>query len=66
MPTGTEYEQKISTYGWDNLAPQTILLWNSDEIRYALERQHFRQGLIEKYRFCIEQGIPNYDIRAED
>lgn len=21
---------------------------------------------LEKYRFCIEQGIPNYDIRAED
>ncbi|MGB7440113.1 MAG: restriction endonuclease [Coleofasciculaceae cyanobacterium] len=48
------------------IAPQTILLWNGDEIRYALERQHFRPGLLEKYRFCIEQGIPNYDIRAED
>lgn len=45
------------------VAPQTILLWTGDEIGYALDQQCFSQSLRLKYRVCIEQGTPNYDIR---
>ncbi|MEP1080140.1 restriction endonuclease [Leptolyngbya sp. PL-A3] len=45
------------------VAPQTILLWTGDEIAYALDQQCFSQSLRLKYRVCIEQGTPNYDIR---
>lgn len=45
------------------LAPQTILLWNDEEIEYALEKRVLRRGLAEKYRFCIEHGIPNFNIK---
>ncbi len=45
------------------LAPQTILLWEGNEIEYALEKHVFRRGLAEKYRFCVEKGFPNYDLK---
>lgn len=45
------------------LAPQTVLLWEGSEIEYALEKRFFRQGLAEKYRFCVEKGFPNYNIQ---
>jgi len=44
-------------------APQTILLWPGPEIAYCLSNQFFRQGLLVKYRWCIEQAIPFYDVR---
>jgi len=48
------------------VAPQTILLWNGEEIEYCLERGIVTQALITKYRRHIEQGIADYDIRAEE
>jgi hypothetical protein len=42
--------------------PQTILLWDGSEIEYALKSQFMRRGLIKKYRYCIERGLPNYNI----
>jgi hypothetical protein len=45
------------------IAPQTVLLWNGDEIDYALERQQMCQTLVKKYRLFVEHGIPAYDIR---
>lgn len=44
------------------LASQTILLWRGEEIDYALRRRYMRQGLIAKYRHCVEHGLPNYNI----
>jgi len=46
-------------------APQTILLWNGDELEYALQKQHIIEGLIAKYRYCVEHGLPNYNIRLD-
>ncbi|MBP6822203.1 MAG: hypothetical protein KA368_11715 [Acidobacteria bacterium] len=45
------------------LAPQTILLWEGIEIEYALKKRVFRRSLDEKYRFCVENGFPNYNIK---
>jgi hypothetical protein len=47
------------------LAPQTILLWNGDEIKYVLEQERIRPALMKKYQYCIETGMPDYDPRVE-
>jgi hypothetical protein len=48
------------------VAPQTILLWPGDEVDYALRRRYMRKGLVAKFRYCIEYGFPDYDIKMED
>jgi hypothetical protein len=45
-------------------APQTILLWPGPEIGYCLQHQFFRQGIMQKYRWCVERAIPFYDVRG--
>jgi hypothetical protein len=46
------------------LAPQTILLWNGDDIEYALERQAFRRALIAKLRYTIEHAVSDVDVAS--
>jgi hypothetical protein len=46
--------------------PQTILLWNGIEIKYALEKKRICELLILKYRWCAEHGLPDYDVRVGD
>ncbi len=45
--------------------PQAILLWNGEEIKYALDHRKICQFLLLKYRVCVEQGLPDYDLRAD-
>jgi hypothetical protein len=47
------------------IAPQTILLWGGEEIEYCLENRCLGRALIKKYRFCVEQGLANYNILIE-
>ncbi len=46
--------------------PQTILLWNGEEIKYALENEIISELLTLKYRVCVEHGLPDYNIRERD
>lgn len=46
--------------------PQTILLWSGEEIKYALERESICELLLLKYRVCVEDGLPDYDVRERD
>jgi hypothetical protein len=48
------------------VAPQMILLWDGHEVSYALRQRQMRQSLKAKYRFCIEQGDPLFDIRPRE
>ena len=48
----TEPAQTLTQF----IAPQTILLWNGFEVEFALRRKYMRPGLMEKYRYCIENG----------
>jgi hypothetical protein len=48
------------------IAPQTILLWNGNELVHAIQKQSMRRSLLAKYRFCVERGLPVYNIIAED
>lgn len=47
------------------ISPQTILLWGGDEINYAIQNQCIRMALVKKYRFCVERGLPDYNITVE-
>ena len=47
------------------VAPQTIILWQGEEIAYALKRKFMRQVLATKYRYCIEHGVQFYNITGE-
>lgn len=44
-------------------APQTILLWEGDEIELMLAKYGLCPGLTAKYRFAVEEGIPDYNLR---
>lgn len=44
------------------LSPQAILLWDGDEIKYALDNEKICELLVLKYRVCIEDGLPDYNI----
>ena len=46
--------------------PQTILLWTGEEVELALKKSLMRKGLIAKYRRCVEEGLPDYNIRMEE
>jgi len=44
------------------IVPQTVLLWNGEEVEYALHHRYMCQGLMAKYRHCVEQSFPDYNI----
>jgi len=44
------------------ISPQTILLWEKKEIDICLKDGIFIKSLQDKYRFCVENGITNYNI----
>jgi hypothetical protein len=48
------------------IAPQTVLLWKGEEIEYALHHHYMCQGLIAKYRYCVEHSYPSYNILLEE
>jgi hypothetical protein len=47
------------------VAPQAVLLWNGGEIAYLLEQEDFASALRQKYRYCVETGVPDFDTREE-
>ncbi len=47
------------------LAPQTILLWESNHIEYCIKNKYFKKGLLEKYYHAIEEGFTNFDITVK-
>jgi hypothetical protein len=47
-------------------ASQAILLWNEDDIAYALKHHAMKSGLLKKYRYCIERGRPDYNLNVGD
>jgi hypothetical protein len=47
------------------VSPQTILLWDGGEIRYALARRKLVEGVRRKYEVAVEQGVPDYNLLDE-
>jgi hypothetical protein len=47
------------------IAPHNVFLWTGSEIHYSLQNKCIRKSLIKKYRFCVEKGLPNYNITIE-
>ncbi|MBD2315311.1 restriction endonuclease [Phormidium tenue] len=48
------------------LSPHAILLWDGNEIEYALDNQKICELLILKYRVCIEDGLPDYNVTTRN
>lgn len=44
------------------VAPQTILLWDGNDIAYHLAHEDFAAGLVLRYRHGVERGVMQYDI----
>lgn len=47
------------------IAPQTILLWDGNDIREALHNEHLglRGGLRKKLRWAVERGLPDLPLK---
>jgi hypothetical protein len=43
--------------------PQAILLWDGQELNLALSERAVAKYFRLKYRICVEEGIPDYNIR---
>jgi hypothetical protein len=43
-------------------ANQAILLWDENDLTYALTHQRMRAGLLQKYRHCVERALPHYNL----
>lgn len=44
------------------VAPQTVLLWDGSEVKYALEKGTMVSGLRRKYEYAVEWGLPWYNL----
>jgi hypothetical protein len=42
--------------------PQAVLLWTGDEVEHALKKERIGVFLERKYRACVDEGMPDYDI----
>lgn len=47
------------------LAPQTILLWDCDDIDYCVRNELVCDPLLRKYRVCVEEGRPDHSLLVE-
>lgn len=45
-------------------APQSILLWEKEQIEYCLKNAYFCRGLEAKFRHCVEEGNPIFDFTS--
>jgi hypothetical protein len=43
--------------------PQAVLLWTGPELDLAFSEEAMCRYLRLKYRICVEDGMPDYDIR---
>lgn len=48
------------------LAPQTVLLWEPEDIKYALEHRAMVESLRRKYRYAVEQGLPDLPLQESE
>ncbi len=46
-----------------HMAPQSILLWNGNEVEQVIQDRKIREFLEFKYRSCVETGIPDASIQ---
>jgi hypothetical protein len=42
--------------------PQAVLLWSGNEVEKALEERSICAFAKQKFRICVDQGMPDYNI----
>ena len=47
------------------LHPQTILMWEKEEIKQCFDKNFLIEGLKIKYEYCIKNGLTNYNLLAK-
>ncbi len=47
-------------------APQTVLLWDGEDLKNALRDERMVETLVKKHRFCVEWALPFYKPLSED
>src|SRR5579862_5855854 len=58
----TDAAKTLSRYTF----PQTVLLWEGEEISHALPRREMCKGLKAKYRYAAEKGLSDYNLKREE
>ncbi len=48
------------------LSPQTVLLWSREDIEFALSRRGMVGSLRRKYRYAVEQGLPDLPLQESE
>ncbi len=44
------------------MAPQTILLWDGVDVAHALSHRKMTEGLLRKFRYAVEHGLPDFNL----
>jgi hypothetical protein len=47
------------------LNPVNILLWEFEELEAGLRTGRMCSSLVSKYRYAVERGLPDYDVRMD-
>lgn len=47
-------------------APQTILLWDGDDVDFCLRNEYFLQGLKRKFKYAMKEGKPKLTLLGLD
>ena len=50
-----------AVYLTGHLSPQTILLWEEEEIGFVLQNGCIRESLLKKFRHLTEQCVPDFN-----
>ncbi|MBC8115370.1 MAG: hypothetical protein H7062_13385 [Candidatus Saccharimonas sp.] len=48
------------------LGPPTILLWGPEDVMYCLKKKSMVDGLRRKYRYAVEQGLPDLTLQESE
>lgn len=46
----------------EHLPPQTILLWEKNDIDFSIKNKYFCKGLKLKFRECVKSGTPDFSL----
>lgn len=47
-----------------NTVPKNILVWQGDEIEAAVKLKRMCDGLLAKYRYAVERGLPDFNLQT--
>lgn len=46
------------------MSPLSVLMWEFGELAFAVREQKICAGMMTKYQFAVEKGLPDYNIEG--